>query len=193
MMATPATTKPITLDDLRAVDGLDEYKGMEIVDGVWTAKHEGGGMSVGHSRYIKKLLRILDDFVNENELGEVCVPETIFLLHQITPSVRVMRKPDIGFVSAPHVIKDLTEYYRVAPDLAVEVLSPSDTPAVIYDKLSDYFQYGTRQVWLVDFNLTRVIVYEDDFSTATYEAGDTIYGGDVLPGFSLNVASLFEL
>lgn len=190
-MATPATTKPITLDDLRAVDGLDEYKGMEIVDGVWTPKR-AGGMSVGHSRYGKKLLRILDDFVTAHTLGEIYLPDTIFILEVISPSVRKVRRPDIAFVSATHVIENPTEYYMRAPDLAVEILSPSDTPDVIYAKLSDYFKYGTQQVWLVDYKLARIIVYEDDFSTATYEAGDTLSGGDLLPGFSLDISALFE-
>lgn len=191
-MATPAITKPITLDDLRAVDGLDEYKGMEIVDGVWTAKHEEYGVSIGHGRFGFKLLRAIGDYAERTQSGEVYMAETIFILHVNEDGVRKMRKPDVAYVRKERVEPRDEAYYFLAPDLAVEILSPSDTPAVIYDKLSDYFQYGTRQVWLVDFRHARIMVYADDFSVATYESGDTVSGGDVLPGFTLDVSTFFE-
>ncbi len=191
-MTTPVITKPITLADLQAVDGLDEYKGMEVVGGVWTPKHREGGVSVGNGRIGVRLIRLLGDYVEETRVGEIYMPETIFIMDVDDEKVQTMRKPDIAFVQASRVNPDDFAYYHVAPDLVVEVLSPSDTPAVIYGKLTDYFTYGTGQVWLVYPREKKIAVHFPDGTATTYESGATLSGGDLLPGFTLDVAWVFQ-
>jgi Uma2 family endonuclease len=192
-MAVPVVTKPITLDDIRAADGLDEYKGLEIVDGVWTPKHEGGSVTIGHGKYGARLISRLSQFIESRKLGEVYMSETIFVLHIDEQGVKTTRKPDISFVSAARVKPQNAEYYFQAPDLAVEVISPSDLrPGVLHEKLTDYFTYGTQQVWLVYHKEKRIVVQNADGTAATYALGDTIPGGDLLPGFALEVSAIFE-
>ena len=171
---------------------MDEYKGMEIVDGVWTPKHREGGVSVGHGRIGVRLIRLLGDYVEQHQLGEVYMPETIFIMHVDENQVRTMRKPDIAFVRTSRVNHDDFAYYQLAPDLVIEVLSPSDTPAVIYGKLTDYFTFGTGQVWLVYPREKKIAVHFPDGTATTYEAGQVISGGELLPGFSLDVAWVFQ-
>jgi Uma2 family endonuclease len=192
-MATPAITKPITLADLRAVDGLDEYKGVEIVDGVWTPKHEEGDVSIGHGQFGGHVFGYLWNYVRENSVGVVYMAETIFVLNVDENGVRTMRKPDASFVSAARVKPPQEGYYFQAPDIAVEVISPSDLrPGVLHKKLTDYFTYGTQQVWLIYHVESRIVIQNVDGTAATYDVGDTISGGELLPGFALEVAKVFE-
>lgn len=191
-MAVPVTTQPITLADLQRVDGLDEYKGLEIVNGVWKPKRGEDGMSVGHGSYGVNIILKLGAFVKERQLGEVYMPETIFVMHVDDNKVQTMRKPDIAFVSASKVLENPTAYYFQAPDIAIEILSPSDTPQVIYEKMTDYFTYGTQQIWLVNAKKQQIVVHFADGTAHTYEKGDAVPGGDLLPGFSLAVTDVFE-
>jgi Uma2 family endonuclease len=192
-MVVPATTKPITLDDLRAVDGLDEYKGMEIVDGQWTPKHRERGVSIGHGKIGVRLIMLFGEYLSKNpEIGELYMAQTLFVMHVDDEGVKTMREPDIAFVTAERVNRNWSDYYFQAPDLAVEVLSPSDTPEVIFGKLRDYFTYGTQQVWLVNHKQKKIVVHFPDGTAMTYGAGETVPGGNVLPGFTLDVARVFE-
>ena len=192
-MATPAIPKPIMLADLRAVDGLDEYKGMEIVDGVWTPKHEEDSVSIGHGQFGGHIFGYLWNFVRENPVGVVYMSETIFVLNVDEDGIRTMRKPDAAFVSAARVKPPEDGYYFQAPDIAIEVISPSDLrPGVLHSKLTDYFTYGTQQTWLIYHVEKRIVVQNADGTAATYKVGDTLSGGDLLPGFTLEVAKVFE-
>ncbi|HVU11695.1 MAG TPA: Uma2 family endonuclease [Phototrophicaceae bacterium] len=192
-MAISAVTKPITLKDLEAVDGLDEYKGMEIVDGVWTPKHEEGSVSIGHGKYGATILALLWIYLQQNPVGEVYLAETIFVLHVDDAGVQTMRKPDTSFVANERVKPPQEGYYFQAPDIAVEVISPSDRrPGVLHRKLTDYFTYGTQQVWLVYQDEKRIVIQNADGTATTYELGDTISGIALLPGFSLKVAEIFR-
>ncbi len=192
-MATSLITKPITLDELQAVDGLDEYKGIEIVDGMWTPKHSENSMSIPHGKFGARLIGLLVNFVDANALGEVYMSETMFVMNIDPDGVRTMRKPDIAFVTADRVISAEGLYYFQAPDLAVEVISPSDRrPGVLHKKLTDYFTYGTQQVWLVDYDEKRIIVQNADGSATTLSSEDVLHGGDLLPGFTLNLADFFD-
>jgi Uma2 family endonuclease len=191
-MAIPVTTQPITVADVQRVDGLDEYKGMEIVNGVWTPKHKGDDMSVGHGSYGINIILLMGPFVKEHRLGELYMPETIFTLSVQNNKVEAMRKPDIAFVSASKVIANPAAYYFQAPDLAIEIVSPSDTPQVIHEKMTDYFTYGTQQMWLVYPKQQKIVVHFPDGTAHTYQKGESVPGGDLLPGFELKVADVFE-
>jgi Uma2 family endonuclease len=193
MMAIPVTTQPITLADLQRVDGLDEYKGMEIVDGVWTPKHEGEGMSAGHGAFGVNLIIHLGSYIKQHHLGELYMSDTIFVLHVHNNKVRTVRKPDIAFVSTPKVIPNPGDYYFEAPDIAVEIISPSDRrPGVLHGKLTDYFTYGTQQVWLVYHEEKQIVIQNVDGTGQVYRLGDTISDIELLPGFTLAVADVFQ-
>lgn len=99
--------------------------------------------------------------------------------------------PDVAFVSAerqPQPSKDA--YNPLAPDLAVEVLSPSDDPAQLRFKLTNYLAAGTV-VWVVDPDARQVEIHAPGQPAQRLTGDDTLSGGDTLPGFAANVADVF--
>jgi Uma2 family endonuclease len=131
---------------------------------------------------------ILLAFVEENELGKVVGTEAGFVLSVEPPTVRA---PDIAFVSEERLNFDPKRFAPLAPDLAVEVLSPSNTVSEIHDKVLDYLAAGTRLVWVADPVLRTVTAYRSRHDIRLLAAQDEIDGGDVLPGFRCKVSELF--
>jgi Uma2 family endonuclease len=184
--------KPITMQDILATDGLDEYRILEIVDGVWTEKYKHEATSISHGRLGVRLIVALDNHVRPLKLGEVYMGDTLFILHTDENGVRTMRKPDVAFVRAERVRPPESGYYFQAPDLAVEIISPSERIGIVRKKLRDYFTYSTRQVWLVYPADQEIAAYTGFDTYTTYRVGDTLPGGDLLPDFSLDVTALFR-
>lgn len=81
-------------------------------------------------------------------------------------------------------------FVPLAPDLAVEVLWPSDRMADALAKVAMYLEAGMRLVWLVAPDLRTITIFGPDAAPMTQHVGDTLTGGDVLPGFSMPVARL---
>ena len=80
----------------------------------------------------------------------------------------------------------------VAPDLAVEILSPSNRRPAVREKVREYFAAGARLVWVVDPETRTAMVYAGNLRGTELDEAETITGGDVLPGFSCRVAEFFE-
>jgi len=78
-----------------------------------------------------------------------------------------------------------------APDLAVEIWSPDNTMAELTRRAAEYLEAGARQVWIVDPRSRQVTVHAPDRAAAILTAGDMLDGGNVLPGFSLSISTLF--
>ena len=87
---------------------------------------------------------------------------------------------------------DESRYIPGAPDLAVEILSPSNRSAEIHAKVADYLAAGARLCWVVDPEQRRVAVYREILSPKYLAPADMLDGGDVLPGLEIKVGSLFE-
>lgn len=103
--------------------------------------------------------------------------------------------PDVSFVLRERYEQagDPPTAFPGAPDLAVEVLSPSDSAAAIHAKVADYLAAGTRAVWVVDPQDQTVAVYRTLFSPRVLVADDELEGEELLPGFRLRVGELFEI
>lgn len=105
-----------------------------------------------------------------------------------------LRVPDAMFASAAS-LKDV-DVWGTAPwpraDLAVEVRSKGQTLEELSEKMTEYFEAGVREVWVVDWRKQTVTKYQPDFSTHTYIATDVLDGGDIVPGFRYPLAKLFE-
>ena len=102
------------------------------------------------------------------------------------PDVYYFRKERIPKTGIPRA------FWQIAPDLAVEVVSPYDTVKELGDRVRDYLDAGTPMVWLVYFERKEVVVYTQAGTVRVYEAGDVLEGFDeVLPGFRCPVAELF--
>ncbi len=139
-----------------------------------------------HGKISISIIRYLDRYVYENGLGELYTAETAFQVGE-----RVM-KPDVAFVSTAHLDVDEDEKFPIPPDLAIEVVSPTDVHYRIVRKALDYLEAGTRLVWVLDPIAKAVTVYrsKSDIETLTHEA--TLTGEDVVPGFACPVGQLFE-
>ena len=131
------------------------------------------------------------DFVDKNDLGMFFGAETGFILARRPDTVRA---PDFAYLSKARLAKQgLTgKFYPGAPDLAVEVLSPSDTASEVLEKIDEWLGAGTRLVWVVDPEKKTVTVYAPKRQPQTLRINDQLPGEDVLPGFQLSVAEIFR-
>jgi len=157
----------------------------ELVDGEMIELSPTAGLSGGIAGEVFALLR---NYVRANNLGWAFPPETGFILFSDRQTVR---SPDAAVVLRARLVERPNSFIPLAPDLAVEVLSPSDRMADAMSKITMYLQAGVRLVWLVDPATLTVIVFRQDAAPKTLEATDTLDGGDVLPGFSVPVAEIF--
>ncbi|MFA0785096.1 Uma2 family endonuclease [Fervidibacter sacchari] len=167
---------------------LERY---EIVDGVVI---ELPAPSVGHQRVVRRLLRLLEDFVSSRNLGEV-LPAPLDVVVQQNP-VRT-RQPDLLFVRAENVpiLESQQERLEFAPDLVIEVLSPSDSVSELFKKLSDYHRIGVKEVWLVNLlaKTVEVLVWRrDDWELVGVFKETEIVQSRVLSELSLPVVQIFE-
>ena len=139
-----------------------------------------------HGKTSINIIRYLDRYVYENGLGELYTAETTFQVGE-----RVM-KPDVAFVSTDHLDVDEDKGFPIPPDLAIEVISPTDVHSRIVRKVFDYLDAGTRLVWVLDSVAKAVTVYrsKSDIEILTHEA--MLTGEDVVPGFTCRVGQLFE-
>ncbi|MFN6566635.1 Uma2 family endonuclease [Dendronalium sp. ChiSLP03b] len=104
------------------------------------------------------------------------------------------RSPDLSFVARERLqgLKRLPKGFFVgAPDLAVEVISPSNTFAEIHSKLVEYFDSGAKLVWVINPDEQSVLVYRQPQPDKLLKLTDSLDGEEVIPGFTLLVAELF--
>jgi len=145
--------------------------------------------SFGHGVVAAKIARLLGNFVDQHGLG-VVVGEAGFVVERGPDTVR---GPDMSFVSSVRLAGHRGEtFFEGAPDLAVEVLSPSNTRRDMAEKTRDYLAAGARLVWTVESRKETVTVHAPGAEPILLTGDDRLDGGDVLPGFSVPVRSLFR-
>lgn len=156
----------------------------ELVDGTLVEKPVGFWEGI----IAAALARHLGNFVTPKGLGAVSGADSTMRMK----SGRV-RLPDVGFTVTDRLPKTLEPIPSLSPDLAVEVLSETNTKQEIAQKLREYFHSGTRLAWIVDPATRSVAIYQTpaDPVQVVDERG-TLDGKDVVPGFSLAVADLFD-
>jgi len=140
-----------------------------------------------HGRVVGGVAWLLKGFVDEHRLGEV-YDQSGFILED---DPDVLLGPDLAFVRADRVPADEDEYPRLAPDLVVEVVSPSDTGPSVGEKTAIYLQAGVRMVVVVDPQRRTVRVRRPGGGDRLLTEADEWDGEDVLPGFWVPVARLF--
>jgi Uma2 family endonuclease len=143
-----------------------------------------------HGIIVGNLLTRLTIHVRANALGRVFSAAGFELLNL----PRTVRAPDIAFVRAERLPAEGVGagFMRLAPDLVVEVLSPSETTSRLEEKLNDYRAAGTPLVWIIDPETRTVMVVPADGPVRRLRADDVLDGGDVIPGFLCRVAEVFE-
>jgi Uma2 family endonuclease len=182
-MATTAmatTTRRATEDDLW--NAPEDGRKYELVDGELVVSPAG----LRHGRICVRLVRALGDFVHDGGLGDVFDSSTGFRL----PGGNV-RIPDVSFVSASRLTEPVpNDFGDIPPDVAVEVLSPSDRPRLVLDKVGEYLQAGVRLVWVIDPEAECAAVHRSLTDVSHVDLDGTLDGGDVLPGFSVSLRVL---
>jgi Uma2 family endonuclease len=180
----PGTATEVDL--LRFVER--EKRLCELIDGTLVEKP----MGFAEAQIAMLLGAFLTVYARQHDLGIVAGADSTLRMRS---SGRV-RLPDVLFISYGRLPGRKLPPERVpelAPDLAVEVLSASNTTDEINQKLDDYFQSGTRLVWVVDPRTRCIAVYHGaDQPTRILSETDSLDGERVLPGFSLAVSELFR-
>jgi Uma2 family endonuclease len=128
----------------------------------------------------------LDYYLEQNPVGEA-MTETNF---QLWPERRNQsRIPDIAFVKKERVPREQWRFADLAPDLAVEIISPEDNFLKIMNKVDAYLEQGTQIVWVVISDTREVLVCT---ATSKHSVKDVLTAPELLPGFELPVSKIFE-
>jgi Uma2 family endonuclease len=191
-MAT--TTEPrtqLTAEDLLSVPDPDLPH--ELWRGVLRTVMPAGGT---HGYAVSLLTVALGQHVYSRDLGEVFTESTGFVLERGPDTVLC---PDVSFVARQRLPAGGLgwSFPELAPDLAIEVLSPDDRPGEVRAKVAEYLRLGVRRVWVFQLVKRRVQVHArgagpgSRITTTDLGDGDVLEGGDVLPGFRYSLAELF--
>jgi len=139
------------------------------------------------------LYHFLRMFASTNRSGRAFI-EVIFCIDQAR---NLQRRPDVAFVSDARWPADRRPPKKVAvwdmvPDLAIEVVNPSNSAGEVLKKVHEYFKAGVRAVWIIYPEQEEVYVYASPARIQVLQVGQELDGGDLIPGFRLPVATLFE-
>lgn len=179
-----ATVEPLTLEEFERLPEEDEFR-LELVRGRLVREARPGAR---HCDVAGRIYYALETFARE--AGGKVVYEGGFVLESDPPTVR---GPDVAFIDASRLPSGRSSIrnWELAPDLAVEIVSPSNRPAATLEKVAEYLRVGVRQVWVVDPERDEVTVYRDRGEVRVLSAGDVLGPDDVLPGFRLDLAEVF--
>jgi Uma2 family endonuclease len=155
----------------------------ELVDGTLVEKP----MGYDESRLAVELITTLVVFLRQHDLGTVAGEAGMMRL--LTGLVRI---PDVSFVLWEHLPENYGPVPPLAPDLAIEVLSESNTPKEMERKIREYFDAGTQLVWLFDHRERTVTVYTAPDQFHVLDQSQSLDGGNVLPGLVIPLRELFE-
>jgi Uma2 family endonuclease len=145
--------------------------------------------TANHGWVCIRIASMLLTHVERHALGKVFDSSTGF---RLSPSTLLC--PDVSFVSVSRlstVLISPDKFLQGAPDLAVEVLSPSDRPKIIEAKLDKYFEHGVRLAWLVDWKKQEVIVQTPLSTRKLIGLNAVLTGDDVLPKFKCDLSDVF--
>ena len=144
-----------------------------------------------HGKLAGRFFRLLSNFIDEHDLGETYASETGFLLETDPDTVLA---PDVSYVSRERVpaIANVKGYIPLAPDLAVEVISPSDRYTKVDEKLETWLDAGTRVVIVLNPRKSVARVYRPQTEMQTYTVDQSLELPDILPGWSVKLSTLFD-
>jgi Uma2 family endonuclease len=179
-------TKLFTVDEFLEWAGAREER-YELIAGV---PIEMSRSSSAHSVTAVRIIAALAQHVIANQLGVVTDAHGAYVLERGPDTVRI---PDVAFVRADRVPPGGVPPIGLleAPDLAVEIISPSNRRRALLAKAQQFFAAGTREVWIVDMKRRTVTRYWPSGRPQTLMGTDIIDGGDVVPGFRCAVSYIF--
>ncbi len=162
------------------VEKMNIDRPFELIDGRIVEKMPNGM----HGKMQAEMIFRIRFYLESNPIGSVFGEVN----YQLDPdNLRESKAPDLSFVRAEKVPAELDKFLRMAPDLAVEVVSPTDLADDLFDKAAYYLDHGVEEVWLVYARAKKVVIYRKD---GIYGAAETLTS-KLLPGFELNLKTLF--
>jgi len=181
-MIAPST--PMTPEQLLA---LPDSKGLELVRGKLVENKVGAESS----QLAMDIVELIVVYLRSNRIGRLFGPETSFRCFPHDPSM--LRKPDVAFLSYAKwpANKKIGPYIQVAPELAIEVLSPNDVVKEVYEKVEDYLKAGVSVIWVVNEFGRFVEIHTADTTPRIAGLKDTLICDDILPGFRCEVREIF--
>jgi Uma2 family endonuclease len=178
---------------LRTLKSVEEFDRLEESDELSYELDEGELVVTTkprplHNRIVLRLTVAIEKYLESHRVGEVFNPENLFVLGPNTK-----RAPDVSFIRAERAKQiDPNADIPGAPDLAVEVLSPTDTVAAVRRKIRQYLAAGAQYVWVV-YSETREVEVWREPARAQIELQETdlLEARDLFPGFTLRMGALF--
>lgn len=184
----PKRTLPITASDLQELEAA-EGKLFEVMDGILRENDLSGR---GHGRLETYLITLLYAYVQPRKLGNIYPGDMTYVVEGTRQPIIKALKPDGSFMTAERDSDDnQDDFHYIAPDLAIEIISSSERPHEIEDKIKAYFKYGTRLVATIYREEQRIVLHRPDGTNTIYEAHDTLILEDILSGFTVQVGEFF--
>lgn len=180
------TTAPRTVWTEEKISSLpkDGHR-YELIDGELVMSAAG----VEHGYVAILIAAALGSYVRSHKLGIVCDSSTGFWMKKGN-----FRSPDVSFIAKERLQglkRPSKKFFQGSPDLAIEVLSPSDTIEGIHERIVEYFENDTQLVWIVNLEEEIVLVYCSPQPEKLLRAGNSLDGEAVVPGFVWPLAELF--
>ncbi len=176
----------LTADDLLRLHS-EGVRG-ELIRGVLVETMTAGAE---HGEIVMNLGAELRNFIKARKLGRLMGSDSGVRLERDPDTVR---EPDIAFTSAQRMPLGtrIQGYTEVAPDLVVEIKSPSDSRREIHDKARMWLSHGVRLVWVIHPDPRTVDIHRPGRAITTLAIDDTLDGADVLPGFTVALTEVFD-
>ena len=172
---------------------IEQFDQLPNIEGVLYELNEGEVVTMTspmprHNLVRDNIAAALRDFAHPRHLGTVFV-ETDY---QLSPET--VRIPDVSFVPADRMREiDLDRRMQGAPELAIEVVSPTDLAEELRQKVKQYLAAGAKAVWIFYPKTREVQVFRADGGSSVRREHETVEDHDLLPGFSLDLKSVFGL
>ena len=175
-----AVAKRVTPDEFVQL----KIKRAELVDGKVIKQPP---TMLSHDRLAFIIAMKLEGFVAQRRLGLVVTGGSF------RTGESQVRVPDVSFISNQDLEgENLDSYIQKPPTLAVEIISKNDTYGDVDDKADEFLAAGSQAVWIVNPRRRTIAVHTPDGLPAVYNIGDSIPGGEILPGFELPLADIFQ-
>lgn len=192
MTLVTSPPKAITEEELLRMSAGDQW--FEVVHGEVAPVMAAGFL---HAVVMSNVFSLLDHFAREHRLGHVFGDGLHYILDADAESIRGSRIPDVSFIRRGRIPKnfDYRRPFPGAPDLAVEVISPDESGQGVLEKVNDYLQAGTEEVWAVYPEAQIIHQYrrDDPRTIHVYKSDDRIDAGTLFPGLELRAQALFIL
>lgn len=183
-MSTPTSSELLGITEYAALveDEPSELVRGRLVREPWP--------SIAHGWLQARFAQMLGAHIDAERLGLVCFTDASVITSEDPPTVRA---PDVGVVLRERVDSlHETGWLRGAPDLSVEIVSPSNRASEIQEKVLEYLRAGASIVWVVYPNTRTVAVHETQGGARYVGEGEHLDGGDLMPGLQVSVAELFR-